>query len=113
LKSATSGKDWAMTGLTGLVVIDPARVSLQKLEAAFGEKSRLAAKGDLRFTGGGQPYQLAGDFSLTEFDVGRLFKAIEPARTPTVEGIFPWPGVSPDRARLSTRRSSKRAAGLT
>jgi hypothetical protein len=92
LKSATSGKDWSMTGLTGLLVIDPARVSLQKIEAAFGEKSRLAAKGDLRFTGGGQPYQLAGEFSLTEFDTGKLFKAIEPARPPTVEGIFSLAG---------------------
>jgi hypothetical protein len=88
LKSATSGKEWSMTGLNGLVVIDPARASLQKLEAAFGEKSRLAAKGEVRFTGGAQPYQLAGEFSLTEFDAGRFFKAIEPTRSPTVEGIF-------------------------
>ena len=77
-----------MTGLTGLVNIARDRVSLEKLEAAFGEKSRLAAKGDLRFSPGAQPYQLGGDYSLTEFDAGKLFKALEPGKAPTVEGTF-------------------------
>jgi hypothetical protein len=88
IKSAASGTDWSMTGLTGLVVIDPTLISLQKLEASFGEKSRLSAKASLQFTADPQPYQLTGDFSLTEFDAGKLFKAIEPAKPPTIEGLF-------------------------
>jgi hypothetical protein len=88
VKSVTRGKDWSMTGLTGVVVLDATRASLTKLEAAFGEKSRFGAKGELRFTAGAQPYELAGDFSLTEFDAGKFFKAIDPVKPPTVEGLF-------------------------
>ena len=88
IKSASAGKDWAMTGLTGLVTINPSLVSLQKLEASFGEKSRLSAKAEIKFASAQQPYQLTGDFALNEFDVGKLFKAVEPAKAPTVEGLF-------------------------
>lgn len=88
VKSVVRGADWAMTGLTGSVVIEPADITLQKLEAAFGEKGRFAAKGLVRFTKGPQPYDLAGDFSLTEFDAGKLFKALDPARPATLEGVF-------------------------
>jgi len=88
VKSATIGKDWTMSGLTGAVAINPARITLQKLEASFGEKSQLNANADIRFAAGSQPYQLTGDFKVTEFDTGKLFKAIEPAKQPTVEGLF-------------------------
>ena len=88
VKSVARGSDWAMTGLTGLVLIEPGDVTLQKLEAAFGEKGRLAAKARVGFTRGAQPYDLTGDFSLTEFDAGKLFKALEPAKPATVEGVF-------------------------
>ncbi|HVT74737.1 MAG TPA: AsmA-like C-terminal region-containing protein [Lacunisphaera sp.] len=88
IKTVSHGADWAMTGLTGLVNITPTSVTLAKLEAAFGENSRLTAKGDLNFSPGDQPYDLAGDFSLTEFDAGKLFKALEPGKPPTVEGTF-------------------------
>lgn len=88
VKSLSKGKDWTMTGLTGLVNIEPAQLSLQKLDADFGEKSRLRAKAIVGFTGGARPYELAGDFSLTEFDAGKLFKALDPSRPPTVEGVF-------------------------
>ncbi len=88
IKSVTRGMDWAMTGVTGSVLIEPTKVSLQKLEAAVGEKGRLTAKADLLFGGGAQPYRASSDFSLTEFDAGKLFKALEPARPATIEGIF-------------------------
>jgi hypothetical protein len=92
LKSVTRGKDWTMSGLTGRLVVDPARIQLQKIEADFGEKSRLAAKGELAFAPGQNPYSLQGTFSLTEFDAGRLFKALEPNRPATVEGLFTLAG---------------------
>ena len=88
VKSVERGTDWSMTGLTGLVLIEPADITLQKLEAAFGEKGRLAARARVGFTRGTQPYDLAGDFSLTEFDAGKLFKALEPAKPATIEGVF-------------------------
>lgn len=88
VKSVSRGTDWAMTGLTGQVVIEPADITLQKLEAAFGEKGRFAARALVSFTKGAQPYDVAGDYTLTEFDAGKLFKAIEPGRPPTLEGVF-------------------------
>jgi hypothetical protein len=77
-----------MTGLTGTVAIEPVRLALQKLEASFSETSRLAAKLEMRFTGGPMPYRLTGDYSLNDFDVGRLFKALEPGKPATVDGLF-------------------------
>jgi hypothetical protein len=88
IKSVTRGQDWAMSGLTGSVAIEPARVALQKLEASFSASSRLAAKMELRFNGGAMPYRLTGDYSLNDFDTGKFFKALEPGRPPTVEGLF-------------------------
>lgn len=88
VKSVTRGQDWAMTGLTGAVAIEPALLALQKLEASFSATSRLAAKLEMRFTGGAMPYRLTGDYSLNDFDAGRLFKAIEPGKPATVEGLF-------------------------
>jgi hypothetical protein len=92
IKSVTRGPAWEMIGLTGLVQLEPARVSVPKLAAAFGEKGRLTAKAELRFSGGEQPYQVGGDFSLTEFDAGKFFKALDPARPATVEGVFAMTG---------------------
>jgi hypothetical protein len=43
---------------------------------------------ELLFTGGAMPYRLTGDYSLNDFDTGRLFKALDPAKPPTVEGLF-------------------------
>lgn len=88
IKSVTHGKEWAMTGLSGLLVVDPASVSLERLEAGLGGKSRFATKGALRFGAGAQPYKLTGEVTLTEFDAAPVFKALEPGRPPTVEGIF-------------------------
>ncbi len=88
VKSVARGTEWAMTGLTGQVVIESADVTLQKLEATFGEKGRFTAKALLSFTKGALPYELTGNFALTEFDAGKLFKALEPAKPPTVEGVF-------------------------
>jgi hypothetical protein len=88
VKSVVRGADWTMSGLSGAVVIEPADVTLQKLEAAFGDKGRFAAKGLLSFTKGAQPYDFTAGFSLTEFDAGKLFKALEPTKPATVEGVF-------------------------
>ncbi|MBI2510850.1 MAG: hypothetical protein HYV96_02625 [Opitutae bacterium] len=87
VKSITRGKDWAMTGLSGFVVIDPQRVAVQQLQGIINEKSRLGARIDLRFNGGATPYHLSGNFSLTDFDAGAFIKAFDPGKPPTLEGI--------------------------
>jgi hypothetical protein len=88
LKSVTRGQDWAMTGMGGTLAIEPTRLSLPALAASFGGTSRLAARSELRFTGGPMPYRLTGDYQLVDFDVGRLFAAFEPGRPPTLDGLF-------------------------
>ncbi len=88
IKSLTRGKDWSMSGLTGNLTVEPERVALTRLDAVVNEKGKLGTRAELSFRTGQQPYQLSGDLSLTEFDVGALLKAFEPDRPPTVEGIF-------------------------
>ena len=87
-KSVVRGQDWAMSGLTGRLVVGGDQLQLEKLDASFDEKSRFTAKGALTFTAGLDPYHLTGNFSLTEFDTGRFFNAIESERALTIEGLF-------------------------
>lgn len=82
------GADWAMTGFGAYLVLDPDRLALQKLEGTINGHSQLAGRADLRFLDRAAPYQLTGNFSLTEFDAGAFFKAFEPGRPPVVEGLF-------------------------
>ncbi len=88
VKSVTRGTDWSMTGLSGHVVIEPSDLMLQKLEADFSDKGRFSAKALISFSQGPRPYELTGDFSLTEFNAGRLFKALDPSKPATIEGVF-------------------------
>lgn len=87
-KTLTYGKDWAATDLRGTLQIEPARVSLPIVEAAFGERGRLEANADLTFTKGPRPYEFAGGFSVTEFDPGPFFRTLDPERPATIEGKF-------------------------
>ncbi len=88
VKAVTYGADWSMSGLNGTLRIEPTRLTLPKLEAVFGEKGRLETRGELLFTPTEQPYRLSGGLTLTGIDPGPLFKAIDPSRAPTVEGLF-------------------------
>ncbi len=86
-KSVVSGQDWTMNGLNGKLIVGGDHLQLENLDATYEGESRFAAKGVLRFSGGLDPYQLTGDFSLTEFDPGRFFKALAPEHAPTLEGL--------------------------
>ncbi len=88
VKAVTGGADWAMTGLTGEVSLEPARLVLRKLSATMGEKSNFAAQGEIKFIGGPKPYALQANFSLSAFDAGKFFQALTPAKAPMVEGLF-------------------------
>lgn len=88
VKSVTHGKEWSMSGLTGVVKVEPTRVSLEKFDTSFDAASKLTAQGSISFTPGRRPYQLDGGFALTAFDAGKFFKAFDPGKAPTVEGLF-------------------------
>ncbi len=88
LQALARGDAWKVTGLTGLAVVDAGQVELRKFEGAINARGRVTADGRLRFEGGERPYALEGSFSLGEFDLGALLKALEPERPPTLEGVF-------------------------
>jgi hypothetical protein len=87
LKEVVRGREWTMSGLTGRLAIGPEQAELQTLAADFGGASKFSAHGNLAFAPGLNPYHLTGEFALAEFDTGRFFKALDPDRAPTVEGI--------------------------
>ncbi|MDD3179583.1 MAG: AsmA-like C-terminal region-containing protein [Opitutaceae bacterium] len=94
LKSVAYGKQWAMSGFTGLLKIDDARLKLEKLNATIDEKSQLEAAAELRFVPKEErPYKLDGRFAVNDFDAGRFFRALEASKTPTIEGLFSVNGV--------------------
>lgn len=88
VKSVARGTDWAMSNLQADLTVAAAEIGLKELRAEFGAESRLRATGRLAFTGEARPYRLGAEFTLTEFDAGKLFRALDPARAPTVEGLF-------------------------
>lgn len=88
VKSVARGTDWAMSNLQAELAVTATEVSLKELRADFGAESRLRAKGALAYTGEPRPYRLSADFTLTEFDAGKLFRVLDAARAPTVEGLF-------------------------
>jgi hypothetical protein len=86
-KEVVDGKDWTMSALTGRLALEPERIELQKLAAEINGEGRLTARGTLAFADGLDPYRLTGEIALTKFDPGRFFKAVEPDRAPTIEGL--------------------------
>lgn len=88
VKTVARGADWQVSGLGGRVLVEPTRLALPQLEATINGKGRFGARAEMQFSPGAQPYRLAGEFSLTEFDLGALLKALEPDRPPTIEGVF-------------------------
>jgi hypothetical protein len=87
-KEVVRGKDWTMRNFTAVARVDPEKVELTKATATFNEKGVFTAEGTAAFRGGAQPYAVSGDFSVTEFDVGRFLKALEPDKAPVLEGVF-------------------------
>lgn len=88
VKSITRGAEWTMSNLHADLAVGAREIRLGELRADFGAESKLRAQGRLAFEAGSNPYRLAAEFSLTEFDAGRLFRALDAARAPTVEGLF-------------------------
>lgn len=92
VKSIARGTEWTMSNLHADLAVGPREINLGELRADFGAESKLRAQGRLAFAPGTRPYRLAADFTLTEFDAGKLFRALEAGRAPTVEGLFSTKG---------------------
>jgi len=89
-KSVECGRFPRILDLKGRAVIDPLRVALENATAQFGaENGRLQFDGEIRCSAGDpQPYKSSVVLEVTAFDLGPVFKTMDPGRPPTLEGRF-------------------------
>lgn len=86
-KQVVQGADWAMKGVAATVTIADDRLELTKAAAGFGGDGTVTAQGSLVFAAGLNPYHLDGSFTVSRFDAGAWFRALDAERAPTLEGI--------------------------
>jgi hypothetical protein len=90
VKSVDYGRFPGIFNLKGRAVIEPLRVSLENMTARFGaENARLQLDGEIRCSEGDpQPYKSSVVFEVKAFDLGPVFKTMDPGKAPTLEGRF-------------------------
>lgn len=89
LKKVVYGKDFEVSAIVGTLKIDAGALKLVGVRAGFGEGSDLKLNGGLGFTpGAAEPYALAGTLDVANFNPAPVFRALDPARPPTVDGKF-------------------------
>lgn len=78
-----------VSNVTGRLRIDAGMIKLEGLHAGLGEGGRANVSGQVTFDPSlPQPYTLAADIALKEFDPGPLFRALSGSQPATVEGKF-------------------------
>ncbi len=118
VKKVTYGEQFSVTDLGGSLRLEPEALKLADVRAAFGPDSTMRLNGGIMFSpAAAQPYVLAADFALENFDSAPLLRALNPGQPPTVEGRFTLQsrltgaGATPadlaDRTRGELRVSSK------
>jgi len=89
VKQVAYGGQFQVTDLSGALRLEPEAFKLADVRAAFGPDSTMRLNGGITFTPAApQPYALAADFVLENFDVAPLLRALNPGRPATVEGRF-------------------------
>ncbi len=80
------GGAYEVTGVGGVIKIDPGELRFEGVKAGFGPESDLKASGGVTFDPAGEPaYRLQAKMAVNNFDTGPAFRAIDPAKLPTVE----------------------------
>ncbi|MGH7946164.1 MAG: hypothetical protein ACREF9_14295, partial [Opitutaceae bacterium] len=75
--------------VTGRLRIDAGMLKLESMQAGLGETGRADVSGTLTFNATApQPYALAADVAVREFDPGPWFRAMTGDPTATIEGKF-------------------------
>lgn len=80
------GGAYEVSGVGGVIKIDPGELRFEGVKAGFGPESDLNASGGMTFDPAGDPaYRLQAKLAVNNFDTGPAFRAIDPAKLPTVE----------------------------
>ena len=89
LKKVIYSNTFQVSDVTGTLRLDAGAVKLDGVRAGFGEGSDAKFSGGVTFDAKApQPYALAADLAVNEFDPAPLFKALNPSQPATVEGKF-------------------------
>ena len=87
LKKVIWNDQLQVTDLSGTIGLEPTVLQLAGLRAVFGPDSTVKLSGGLTFYPAATPsYGFAADLALDNFDLSAVFRALEPARPPTIEG---------------------------
>ncbi len=86
LKKVVYHGKFQVTDVTGVLRLGAAALTLEEGRGGFGSDSDVKLTGGVTFNpAAAQPYALAADFALNNFDTVPAFRAIDPTRLPTVE----------------------------
>ena len=89
LKKVVYARKFEVADIGGIIRIDAGAVKLVGVRAGLGEGSEIKLKGRLTFTPSGpEPYGVALDLDVTNFDPAPVLRALNPGQPPTVEGKF-------------------------
>ncbi|MEO7598143.1 MAG: hypothetical protein ABIV50_04380 [Opitutus sp.] len=86
LKKVIYGGTAEVSDVGGTFRLEPSALKLDNVRAVFGPESDMKLGAGLSFDPKAkQPYALAGDLAVTNFDTKIAFQALDPAKLPTVD----------------------------
>jgi hypothetical protein len=89
LKKVVYAQKFEVADVGGAIRIDAGSLKLDGVRAGFSEGSEFKLNGGVTFSeAAAEPYVLAANFDVTNFDPAPVFRALNPAQPPTVEGKF-------------------------
>ncbi len=89
LKKVVYAQKFEVADVGGTIRIDAGSLKLVGVRAGLGEGSELKLNGGLTFSATApEPYGVAMDLDIVNFDPAAVLKAINPGQPPTVEGKF-------------------------
>lgn len=89
LKKLVYSDSFVATEIAGVLRVDAGMLTLERFQAGLGEHGGAKINGKVTFEPTApQPYALAADLALTEFDPAPLFRALDSTQAATVEGKF-------------------------
>ncbi len=89
LKKVIYSDTFQASNVVGTLRLEGGALKFDGIRAGLNEQGEAKLNGTVTFdVAKPQPYALAADLALTEFDPGPLFRALNPGQPPTVEGRF-------------------------